>query len=137
MNELQRLTLAFRLHVAEQIVGADSTVHPQEAAHLKFLFPEKSLQEAGFVDGLGNRTDAHAEAAMEALEVLPEALSDADKIALLSEFMGAVLADGAFDREEGVALVGAAHLLELPEHLIQDFLDAHLAVGGLQVDDLS
>ena len=137
MNELQRLTLAFRLHVAEQIVGADSAVHPQEAEHLRFLFPEASLQDAGFVDGLGNRTDAHADAAMQALEVLPEALSAREKIDLLSEFMGAVLADGAFDREEGAALVGAAHLLELPDHLIQDFLDAHLAIGGLTVDDLS
>lgn len=136
MNELERLTLAFRLHVAELIVGADTEIQPEETEHLRFLFPRARLREAGFVDEEGARTDAYAEAAMEALDVLPDTLGDPAKVQLLTEFMGAVLADGDFDRTEGVALVSAAHLLEMPDALIQDFLDAHLALGGVKLAEL-
>lgn len=136
MTDLDRLTLAFRLHVAEMIVGADAQIHPHEAAHLKYLFPDEVLKAEGFIDASGERTDAYDDAAMKALDVLPGALDDAAKIALLTEFMNAVLADGEFERDEGVALVGAARLLELSEPLIQDFLDTNIALEGITVDEL-
>lgn len=132
----EHLLLAFRLHVAELIVGADSDVHPHEVAHLKFFFPREKLVEAGFVDAQGQRTDAYADAAMAALETLPDALEVPEKVTLLEELMGAVLADGSFDRAEGTALVQAARLLELDDELIQAFLDAHIALDGVKLAEL-
>ena len=132
----EHLLLAFRLHVAELIVGADSDVHPHEVAHLKFFFPRETLLDAGFIDADGERTDAYADAAMAALETLPDALNVPQKVKLLEELMGAVLADGAFDPAEGTALVQAARLLELDDELIQAFLDAHIALDGVKLADL-
>lgn len=134
--EHELLLLAFRLHVAELIVGADSDVHPYEAEHLRFFFPRERLVEVGFVDAEGERTERYHEAAMEALERLPGALQVPEKVKILEELMGAVLADGDFDPKEGTALVNGARLLGLDDELIQVFLDSHIALDGVKLADL-
>ncbi len=130
---LDDLKLAFSLHVVDQIVAADDQLTRAELAFLEAQFPQKLLVDRGFVDASGVRTDAYHQAAMDALDRLPHQLELDDKIALLSVFFAATIADEHFETAEGNALVDAARLLDMTDTEIDMFLASRDEAAGTDV----
>ena len=130
---LDDLKLAFSLHVVDQIVAADNQLTKAELAFLEEQFPLKRLQDRGFADASGVRTDAYHQAAMDALDRLPVQLETADKVELLSVFFAATIADEHFEAAEGNALVDAARLLDMSDDEIDAFLATRDEAGGTDV----
>ncbi len=120
---LNRLKLAFCVSIGRAIVDADAKVDPSEFRLLGQIFPRVMLREEGFVDEQGHFTEALATAWMEACAVLPDALSEADKLDLLTLFHGTSMVDGARDSREDRVIQEAATLLGVPP----DVLKARLA----------
>ena len=73
---LLRLQLAFTLHMADQILGADSEIADEERTWLHERFPPEMLTSTGFLDERGHLSHAYEEARDEALVVLPDELLD-------------------------------------------------------------
>jgi uncharacterized tellurite resistance protein B-like protein len=118
-----RLKLAFGVSIGRAIVDADRQVDYSEFRLFGQIFPRVLLREEGFVDEQGQFTEALATAWMEACAVLPEMLSEEDKLDLLSLFHGTSMADGTRDSRETRVIKDAADLLGVPS----DVLAAHLA----------
>ena len=111
--DLERLELAFAYHLADQVVGADGHVAPQEAAFLEERFGAGRLRAYGFVDEAGAFTEGFRAAVDEALAVLPSELPEARKVALMELLRQASLADQEGHESEANVLIVAARLLGL------------------------
>jgi hypothetical protein len=133
---LDDLKLAFSLHVVDQIVAADDQLTRAELAFLESQFPQKLLRDRGFADEDGVRTDAYHQAAMDALDRLPHQLELDEKVALLSVFFAATIADERFEAAEGNALVDAARLLDMTDDEIDRFLASRDESRGTDVATL-
>jgi uncharacterized membrane protein YebE (DUF533 family) len=91
------------------------------------------------MDATGGRTDRYDEAAMAALDVLPEALDDEAKCRLLGVFVQAVKADGVVDAAEARVFVDSGRLLELPDPVLSQWLEREfqLDLASLSEEDES
>ena len=132
---LEDLKLAFSLHVVDLIIAADDKIDLAELAFVEEHFPRSTLVARGFSSEDGVRSDAYHDAAMQALELLPDALSVPDKQALLQVFLGASVVDGSLALAEGSAVLDGARLLGLEDDKIQALLDSHAVAGGTRVED--
>lgn len=111
--DLEPLKLAFTYHLAEQVIGADGRVDPEEAAFLEEHFPREPLEEAGFLDDAGEFTDAYRAAVEQALRVLPARLDEPAKRELMKVIREAAWVDTMGDEKESNVLIVAARLLGL------------------------
>jgi uncharacterized tellurite resistance protein B-like protein len=128
MDAPARLELAFALYVVELILDADDVRTPAEQAYWESLFPADKLRAAGFVGDDGRRLSALDDAQSEALRRLPHTLATEDKLALLSSFYGAGMADGALHPAEMKVLSEGARFLAVPPAAFtQLMVDASLA----------
>ena len=116
------LKLAFSWHTAREIVISDHEIADREEAWLSQQFSTQALTEAGFLDASGDPTARYDDAVTEAARVLPDALDQGTKLAMITMIFKATLADDEFRIEEGHVLIKAAHVLGLST----DALDAHL-----------
>ena len=123
MDAVQRLKLAFGVCIGRAIIDADRDVDYSEFRLFGRIFPRVLLREEGFVDDQNQFTEHLAAAWLEACAVLPGALSEGDKLDLLTLFHGTSMADGSLDERESAVIREAATLLGVAV----DTLDAHLA----------
>ena len=112
MPDLDRLKLAFAYHLAEEVVGADRDVAPEEVVFLEQAFSRDQLEAHGLLDRDGF-TPAFREAVEEALRVLPAALPEAEKRDLMDLLHDASLSDAQGLESEANVLIVAARLLGL------------------------
>lgn len=133
--DIDSLTVAFGLHMIELIIGADDTIDTRERALLRDRYPIERLRTHGFIDAQGDRTDRYHEAAMMALDHLPTRLSEARKVALIRDFIAAMLADGVVDLAEGRAVVDGAVLLGLGDQAIAEVLESHPGLSSFELED--
>lgn len=133
---IEDLKLAFSLHVVDLIVAADDQIDAAELAFIEDRFPPSTLVARGLANADGTRTDAYHDAAMQALELLPTALTFEQKRDLIGVFFEATVADGAFALEEGSALLDGARLLGLEDSEVQILLDQWGMAGGASVEEL-
>lgn len=131
---LADLQLAFSLHIADLILGDATSRDPGEAAFFARTFPESRLQAADFLAADGTHNDRYHEAAMAALDTLPDALDDDAKCALLQVFVEAVKADGQIEAGEARSLVDGGRLLEIGDAALASLLSTEL---GLKLSDLA
>ncbi len=134
--DLETLQLAFELHIVNLIVEADEEVTSAESAWIEQHFPAAALRAVGLIDAEGQQTDLFHDAAMQALDELPKALSAVQKYALLEKFFAITLADGDFAYREGNVLLVAARLLGLSNEAVIDFLNEHPEVGDVSLTDI-
>jgi len=120
---LKQLTLAFGVSIGRAVIDADRDVNYAEFSLFGRIFPRVLLREAGFVDDQDQFTEHLAEAWLQACKVLPEALSEGDKLDLLTLFHGTSMADGHLDAREEAVIREAAALLGVSA----DAFDHHLA----------
>ncbi|MBT3218576.1 MAG: hypothetical protein HN348_05745 [Proteobacteria bacterium] len=126
LTRLQRCKVAFSCHVARMITDADGVLDISEVELLMTVFNNELMSAAGFIDDSGALSAEFFVALMDAKRVLPEVLSEADKLELVTLFHETVVADGETSPEEVAILREAAATLQIPS----DVLDAHLAGLG-------
>lgn len=110
-TELDRLRVALTLVLARRVLQANRKVEASEIAWWQGAFPPEQLRQMGFVDDGNAFTDGLAKAATRAAEVLPDALTVAEKLELLSKLFESAMADGHLAPEETVELEKSAALL--------------------------
>lgn len=133
MFEDDELELAFLLHVADLVTGADQVTTEAERVFLAAAFPNDELAAAGFVDAAGERTPRAADAAVEALAVLPRRLDRPAKHDLLHAAFRLAVVDRTFRIGEGAVLLMASRLLGLPDDDFDAFLAARPEAHGMTV----
>ncbi len=117
------LRIAFQLHVMDLLAQADLVTTEAERAYVERRLPLAMLVERGFSEASGERTGRLAEAAVEALDVLPKRLSMPDKLALLEDCYQLAVTDRSLGMGEGSVLLMASRLLGLPDAAFDDFVD--------------
>jgi len=131
---LLRLQLAFTLHMADQILGADAEIADEERTWLHERFPPEMLASTGFIDEHGHLTHAYEEARDEALIVLPDELPASGKWQIMEDLVHAAAADGLLVAEESDALAHAALLLGVSDRDWAQHLEELFAAGTLKRD---
>jgi uncharacterized tellurite resistance protein B-like protein len=135
MTRLDRLKLAFAYDVARKIVGADQSIELSEVAFLEASFPWRLLADLGYVGADGKATVAFEAAVAEARKVLPAELGSEDKLALVSLFLEASVADGQFQAEEGTVIVQAARDLGVQSSAFFNHIGTRAHVGTIDLPE--
>lgn len=130
--DLEELQLAFQLHVIDLVVQDDAVTSDAEAAFLARMFPEAVLHTRGFFDE-GGRTERFQEAAVQALDVLPQVLTEAQKHELLERCFEAAMVDDELRLGEASVVLMASRLLGIPDQAFEAMLGKHRQADGLSV----
>lgn len=133
--QIERLKLAFAYDVVRRIVGADGTIDFDEVQFIEQSYPMRLLQLHGFIGPDGVFTDAFEDQVRLARVVLREQLAIQDRLALVSVFMDAAVADDDFHPGEGSVLVEAAQALGISSEKLFDHLGTLRAVGSVALPD--
>lgn len=121
-TELERLKVALTLVLSRRLIQADNKVLKSEVAWWQQRFPVSQLQQMGFVGEDHAFTDALADAAARATELLPGALTVAEKLDLLTTLFESARADGEVAPEEMIEMEKAAALLGINRAALWDHL---------------
>lgn len=121
-DELTRLQVAFTAFVAKLIVDADGIVDFGELKLLSQVVPDEVLRAMGFLDADGAFNDAYREAYTRATRVLPERLSMAQKLDLITIFHRTCMADGELIQAELLVLREASEVLGIPVPVLGEHL---------------
>ena len=98
-DSIERIKVAFSLHYAMKISQADAVMDYSELAFLSEAFPAEQLRSLGLLDAGGNLKGV-VEAFGEARTTLACALSDGEKLSLITLFFKACLADHELHPDE-------------------------------------
>lgn len=127
--DLEALKLAFLQHMVGRVSQADRTLTDAERAAVARICPPAALVRAGLTDASGAPTALTEPAKVRALMELPGALSEADRLALLTPLAQLATVDGGVDLREQSYVAAAGQLLALPLTTIA----AHLAGSGVRI----
>lgn len=127
--DLDELKLAFLQYMVGRVSGADQVVTAAEQARIDAICPPEALRRAGLTDGTGAPTELAEAARVRALMELPGALSEAERLALVSALASLATVDGAVDLREKsyVSTAGQLLCLSLPA------IAAHLRSSGVTI----
>jgi uncharacterized tellurite resistance protein B-like protein len=125
-STLDRLRVAFAIHLARQMAEADEVIDEAEAEALWRYLPDRVLNAFGYLDERGQLTGRFQADLAEALRVLPQELGQALKLELLTIFHQTGTADGELHPREVAVLDRATALLGLS----WDVLERHLSRRG-------
>ena len=132
-RDVEQMKQAFAYHVVQQILAADDHVARGEVRFLEERFPRETMVQVGLMDEEGVFTDRFPDAYTEALRRLPAALGRDEKLALITLFLDACVADGALDSNEGRVLLDAADRLGVTPHELNAHLDTLAMVGEVEL----
>ncbi|MCB9684176.1 MAG: hypothetical protein H6738_00495 [Alphaproteobacteria bacterium] len=130
----RRLQLAFAYHMARQILEVDEEFLAGEQRFLDQQFPPDLMRELGFFDAADQPLPALAEAANEAISLLPDLLTLGEKLSMMEQLVEASAADGVLAAEEVDALAAAAAMLEIPNDTWQEHVENLVSSGRLSRD---
>ena len=122
-SPIDRLKVAFAMFVAKLIVDSDGIVDFGELRLMGQVFPDKLLEDMGFLDANGSFTQAYKDAYVEATRVLPERLGRGAKLELVTMFHRAAWADGELLQAELLVLREASEVLGVPLAVLSEHLD--------------
>jgi tellurite resistance protein len=113
---IDRMLMAFALQAARKIVEADDAIDAREQQILRSHFPFDRLIAEGFLNPeTGRLTEVFTQARIEALGVIPQALTLEEKQDLVLMLHDVCLADGKVDPRESQVLREVAQILGLNE----------------------
>jgi uncharacterized tellurite resistance protein B-like protein len=127
--QVDRLRVAYAVHVAQLIIDADGILDMEEATALGGFFPDFLLHACGFLDDNGRLNDEYNRAVAEAITDLPGQLGLALKLELITLFHAACMADGELHGNEIAVLMQAAEALGVSRKQMHRHLGG-LTVGG-------
>jgi len=135
--DLSLLKLVYSRHTMLRLARVDARLLPEERALLDEVCPPDVLRSEGLLAEDGTHTAAWVEILATARRELPERLSLADKLALITRFVDMAVIDGDLHHDEGKLLLEAATELGVDP---EDF-DAHLdgltdQVGQVEATDM-
>lgn len=122
--DLEVLELAFLHHLLREVAGADGALGDREAALIEQVCPPDALRRAGLIDAQGEITELGRATSIRALAVLPDALSEPDKLGLVGRLGDLARIDGRVEVGERSLVVLAAQLLRVPVDVVTAHLDA-------------
>ena len=128
-GRLDRLRIAFAVKIAQRITDADGVLDVGEVELLARTFPTAVLQRAGFLDARNALTPEVEIVFRQALVELPQILTTAEKLELVTLFHRTASVDGDLHPEELRILEEGAAMLQLPHKALLEHL-RHL--GGRQ-----
>lgn len=128
-SRVDRLRIAFAVRIAQRITEADGVLDATEVDLLARCFPVPMLQRAGFLDSKRNLMPEVETEYRRALAELPQILTLAEKLELVTLFHRAAAVDGEMHAEERRVLEEGAAMLQLPHKTLLEHL-RHL--GGRQ-----
>lgn len=133
-DDHRRLQLAFAYHMARQILEVDAEFLAREQSFLDQHFPPDLMRALGFFDERNAPLPAIAEAANEAISLLPDLLTLGEKLSMMEQLVEASAADGVLAAEEVDALAAAAAMLEIPNETWQEHVELLVSSGRLARD---
>ncbi len=131
-SSLDALKVAFAAFVAKLIVDADGVVDFGELKLMSQIFPDRLLQDLGFLDDGGGFTERYRDAYTEAIRVLPNRLGKGEKLELITLFHRAAWADGELLQAELLVLREAGEVLGVPLSVLSEHLDGLRSVASLR-----
>jgi uncharacterized tellurite resistance protein B-like protein len=129
----ERLKLAFAYDIVRRMVDADDQISDAETKFVMTQFPWSLLEIQGLVDQARRFTPAFDVAVADARAKLPTALPLEEKLALISLFVDASVADDEFHHNEGDVLVEAAHALGVSTAELMNHLGTLPSVGDVDM----
>ena len=133
--DLQRLMLAFTLHMVREVLGADAVFTPEEIRFLHENFPEDLLVDCGFLSDSGHTTDAFEADRNLALVELPDMLTLDEKLTLIELLLRASAADTILQQEEQQVLYDAADALGVSRVVLDEQITQWLLAGRITMDE--
>jgi uncharacterized tellurite resistance protein B-like protein len=127
--DLDALKLAFLQYMLGRVGGADKVATAREKALFDTICPPESLRRSGLADAAGQPTALADPARIRALMVLPGALSEAERLRLITPLAELAAVDGSVDLREQSYVASAGQLLALSLSTIAE----HLAGTGVNV----
>ncbi|TNE90049.1 MAG: hypothetical protein EP330_09480 [Deltaproteobacteria bacterium] len=134
-NRTMLMKMALGYKIATDIVEADENVDPAERAFIMKKFPYAELMEAGFVSPSGEPTPRLQTFLDDALVAFPTEVPLEERLQMLDDFIDAVTADGELNEGEARILRQGATMLGLSEEQIDERMEAHPAVGVVELGD--
>lgn len=121
-SRIDRLKVAYALHIARKVMEADKILDLREVELLMVMFPRELLIGCDFLDDEGNLTERWGTVLTEAAALLPIELMPEEKLEILTLLHKVRVADGERHKREGEVVHAAAHHLgvsrgELAAHL--------------------
>lgn len=131
-DDLERWKTAFAMFIAKLVVDADGIVDFGELKLMAQVFPDAHLQALGFLDEDGGTTPAFKDAYLEAMRELPNRLSLDEKLALVTVFHRASMADGELLQAELLVMREAAEVLGIPVGVLSRHLDGLKSIATVR-----
>jgi uncharacterized tellurite resistance protein B-like protein len=126
---LEELKLAYLQDMLGRIAGADGVIVAPEKDMIDAICPPEALQKAGLADADGKATALAESATVRAMMVLPGALSQEERLQLVTPLAALCAVDGSVDLREKSYVAMAGYLLGLSIPV----LSAHLAGTGVTI----
>lgn len=135
--DLELAKLAFTRHTMQRLARVDAKLLPEERALLDEVCPPDHLRDRGLMAEDGTLTAAFVEALDHARRELPQELSLAEKLAMITRFVDMAVIDGDLHHAEGRLLLEAATALGLEPEEFDTHLDGLTdKVGHVALTDL-
>jgi hypothetical protein len=131
-DDLERWKTAFTMFIARLVVDADGIVDFGELKLLAQVFPDQHLASLGFLDADGGTTAAYKDAYLEAIRELPHRLSLDEKLALVTVFHRASMADGELLQAELLIMREAAEVLGIPLGVLSRHLEGLKSIATVR-----
>ncbi len=121
-TRMERLKVAYALHVARKVMEADKILDLREVELLMTTFPQDLLIGCEFLDDEGNLTERWHSVLTEAAALLPIELLPEEKLEILTLLHRVQVADGENHKREAEVVHAAANHLgvsrgELAAHI--------------------
>ncbi len=127
LGRLDRLKIAYGLHVSRKVMEADEILDMREIELLMDAFPESLLRACGFIDDTGGLTAEWKAQLTEGAALLPIEMSLTEKLDMLTLFHRIRAIDDEIDEREDSVVAAAAQQLGVT----RGQLAAHLKKLGL------
>lgn len=134
-TDIQLLKTALSYKITTDIVVSDRDIDKAEQKLIFDRFPYEEMLASGLITKDGHKTPKLHQLVEEAIETLPTALSEHERLDLFDLFIDVVAADDELHDGEIGALREAALLLGLSDEAIDVRMSAHPAVGEVELGD--
>ena len=121
--DLERLELAFALHMCLKIAEADDVIKSSELSFLASAFPKRQLLELGLIDEWGKVAIKWEDLADEGKGQLVEHLPEDRKLAIITVLHNMCWTDKQLDHREVVTMIETAEALGLPPSVLKAHID--------------
>jgi hypothetical protein len=134
-TDIELLKTALSYKITTDIVVSDQDIDGSEQKLIFDRFPYEDMVASGLINKDGYKTPKLHKLVEEAIDTLPGVLSEEDRLQLFDGFIDVVAADDELQEGEAAALREAAVLLGLSDDAIDARMEAHPAVGVVELGE--